>query len=47
MPSTNSVGIHFHEGVEKIKGSVKNTKIENFQNEQETHGGKNLVYVYS
>ena len=27
--STNSVGLHFHEGVEKIKENDKNTKIEN------------------
>ena len=45
--STNSVGLHFHEGVEKIKETVENTKTENFQNEQEKYGGKNLVYVYS
>ena len=29
-----SLGLHFHEGVEKIKESVKNTKTENLQNEQ-------------
>ena len=44
---TNSVGLHFHEGVEKIIESVKNTKTENLQKEQEKYGGKNLVYVYS
>ena len=45
--STNSVGLHFHEGVEKIKENDKNTKLENLQNGQEKYGGKNLVYVYS
>ena len=30
--STNSVGLHFHEGVEKIKENDKNTKIENLLN---------------
>ena len=45
--STNSVGLHFHEGVEKIKENDKNTKIENLQNGQEKYGGKNLAYVYS
>ena len=44
--STNSVDLHFHEGVEKIKENVKNTKKENLQNE-EKYGGKNLAYVYS
>ena len=39
--STNSVGLHFHEGVEKIKENDKNTKIENLQNGQETYGGEN------
>ena len=29
--STTSVGLHFHEGVEKIKENDKNTKIENLQ----------------
>ena len=32
---TNSVGLHFHEGVEKMKENDKNTKIENLQNGQE------------
>ena len=45
--STNIVGLHFHEGVEKIKENDKNTKVENLQNGQEKYGGKNLVYVYS
>ena len=45
--STNSVGLHFHEGVEKMKENDKNTKIENRQNGQEKYGGKNLAYVYS
>ena len=45
--STNSVGLHFHEEVEKIKENDKNTKLENLQNGQEKNGGKNLVYVYS
>ena len=31
----NSVGLHFHEGVEKIKENDKNTKIENLQNGRE------------
>ena len=38
--STNSVGLHFHEGVEKIKENVQNTKIENLQNGQKKYGGK-------
>ena len=33
--STTSVGLHFHEGVEKIKENDKNTKIENLQNGRE------------
>ena len=45
--STNSVGLHFHEGVEKLKENDKNTKIENLQKGQEKYGGKNLAYVYS
>ena len=45
--SKNSVGLHFHEGVEKIKENDKNTKIENLQNGREKYGGKNLAYVYS
>ena len=45
--SKNSVGLHFHEGVDKIKENDKNTKIENLQNGQEKYGGKNLAYVYS
>ena len=44
---TNSVDLHFHEGGEKIKENVKNTKIENLQNGQEKYGGKKLAYVYS
>ena len=44
--STNSVDLHFHEGVEKIEENVKNTKIENLQNGQEKYGGKiNLACV--
>ena len=43
---TNSVDLHFHEGVEKIEENVKNTKIENLQNGQEKYGGKiNLACV--
>ena len=45
--STNNVGLHFHEGVEKIKENVKNTKIENLQNGLEKYGRKNLACVYS
>ena len=45
--STNSVGLHFREGVEELKEIDKNTKIENLQNGQEKQGGKNLAYVYS
>ena len=45
--STNSVGLHFHEGVEKIKEKVKNAKIENLQNGEEKYGGENLAYVNS
>ena len=40
ISSTNSVGLHFHEGVEKIKENDKNTKIESLQNGQEKYGGK-------
>ena len=40
-------GLHFHEGLEKIKENVKTTKIENLQNGQEKYGGKKLAYVYS
>ena len=45
--STNSVGLHFHEGIEKIKENDKNKKIENLQNGQEKYGMKNLPCVYS
>ena len=45
--STNSVGLHFREGVEKIKENDKNTKIENLQNGQKKYGRKKLAYVYS
>ena len=45
--STTSVGLHFHEGVEKIKENDKNTKIENLQNGQKKYGRKKLAYVYS
>ena len=45
--STNSVGLHLHEEVEKIKENDKNTKIENLQNGHEKYGGKNLADVYS
>ena len=38
--STNSVGLHFYEGVEKMKENDKNTKIENLQNGQEKYGGE-------
>ena len=41
--SINSVGFHFHEGVEKIKENGKNTKIENLQNGREKYG----AYLYS
>ena len=34
--STNSASLHFHEGVEKIKENVKNTKTENLQNGQKS-----------
>ena len=44
--STNIVGLHFHEGVEKMKENDKNTKTENLQNGQEKYGGKKLAYVY-
>ena len=40
----NSVGLHFHEGVEEIKENDKNTKTENLQNGQEKYGGKNFAY---
>ena len=45
--STNSVGSHFHEGVDKIKENDKNIKIGNLQDGQEKYGGKNLAYLYS
>ena len=35
--STNGGGLHFHEGVEKIKENDKNTKIENLQNGHEKY----------
>ena len=38
--STNSEGLHFHEGEENINENNKNTKIENLQNGQEKYGGK-------
>ena len=38
--STNSVGLHFHERVEKIKEKGRNTKTENLQNGQEKYCGK-------
>ena len=38
--STKSVGLHFHEGVEKINENDKNTNIESLQNGQEKYGGK-------
>ena len=44
--STNSVDLHFHEGVEKIKENVKNTKIENLKNGQEKYGGKIIKKKY-
>ena len=47
ISSTNSVGLHFHEGVEKIKENDKNTKTENLQNGQEKYGAKNLAYMYT
>ena len=48
--STNSVGLHFREGVEKIKKAAKKnkqkkkTKIGNL-NGQEIYGRKKLAYV--
>ena len=45
--STNSVGLHFREVVEKIKKAAKKkkkTKIGNL-NGQEIYGGKKLAYV--
>ena len=47
LSSTNSVGLHFHERVEKMKVNDKKTRIENLHNRQEKYGGKNLAYVYS
>ena len=45
--STNSVGLHFREVVEKIKKSEKKTKIEtDLQNGQEKYGGKKIAYVH-
>ena len=41
--STNSAGLHFHKGGEKIKENDKNTKIENLQNGQEKYSGKNVA----
>ena len=37
--STNSVGLHFREVVEKIKKAAKKTKIGNLQNGQEKYDG--------
>ena len=37
--TTNSEGLHFHEGVENINENNKNTKMENLQNGQEKYGG--------
>ena len=45
--STTSVGLHFHEGVEKIKENDKNTKIENLQNGRKSVAGKTSRTVYS
>ena len=38
--STKSVGLHFHEGVEKINENDENTNIESLQNGHEKYGGK-------
>ena len=38
--STNSVGLHFHEGVEKMKENDKNTKIENLPRGRKSMAGK-------
>ena len=43
----NSVGLHFHEGIEKIKENDKNTKIDNLQNGRKSMGAKSRAYVYS
>ena len=45
--SKNSVGLYFHERVEKITENYKNTKIENLKNGHEKYVGKNLAYLYS
>ena len=45
--STNSVGLHFHEGVEKMKENDKNTKIENLQNGRKSVAGKTSRTVNS
>ena len=44
--STNSVGLHFCEVVEKIKESGKKTKIENLQNGRGKYGGKKFAHVH-
>ena len=38
--SSDSVGLHFHEGVEKTKENDKNTKNRKLQNGKEKYGGK-------
>ena len=44
--STNSVGLHFREVVEKIKESGRKTKVENLQNGLDMYGGKKFEYVH-
>ena len=43
--SINSVGLHFHEGVDKIKENIKNTKIENLKMGRKSMAGKPRVPV--
>ena len=43
--SINSVGFHFHEGVDKIKENIKNTKIENLKMGRKSMAGKPRVPV--
>ena len=43
----NSVGLYFHEGIEKIKENDKNTKIDNLQYGRKSMGAKSRAYVYS
>ena len=45
--TTNSEGLHFHEGVENINENNKNTKMENHKMGRKSMAETNLAYVYS